>query len=390
MLQGLARSTSSAPKNSEKPPLQINAARPCKTTRKGGFLLQICSTSTDSKHMSEERATSALPKLDKTLCTAQRGGRLRIAEILQSERPTDKISTYVDWFLIALITLNVLDIILVSVPQFHNAYRTQLIWFELFSIMIFTVEYLLRIWSCVDVDENDTRPHWRVRLSYFFSPMALIDLLAILPFYLSLFIAIDLRFLRVVRILRVFKLTRYSMAMQLIISVFKEEMDSFIAAFSMLITLMVIAASGIYLIENDVQPEHFGSIPQAMWWAMATLTTVGYGDVTPITAGGKFFGGVITVASMGMVALPAGILASGFNVQMQKRQQKFSLLLKDVLRDGVVTDKEWNDLELLRKELDLSKEESELIIQLAESKKQLPAACPNCNEPLHPMRRDED
>lgn len=316
--------------------------------------------------------------------------RRRAAEILQPERPTDRWSTYVDWFLIVLITLNVADVVLESVPQFRNAYRTQMHWFELFSIAVFTVEYMLRMWCCVDVAANEKRPHWRVRLAYFISPMALIDLVAILPFYLSFFIAIDLRFLRVIRILRVFKLTRYSMAMQLILSVFREEMSSFVAAFSMLLTLLVMAASGIYLIEHDIQPEHFGSIPQAMWWAMATLTTVGYGDVTPITAGGKFFGGAITVISMGMVALPAGILASGFNIQMQRRQQKFNILLKDILRDGIVTDTEWNDLELLRKELDLDKEESELLIQLAENKKQASVDCPHCGNTVHPLRRGDD
>lgn len=322
--------------------------------------------------------------------TQRKALRQRIADILQPERPTDRWSTVVDWFLIVLITLNVLDVVLESVPAFRNAYRTQMQWFELFSIVVFTLEYILRIWSCVDVAADEKRPHWRVRLSYFCSPMALIDLVAILPFYLSLFVSVDLRFLRVIRILRVFKLTRYSNAMQLILSVFREEMSSFVAAFSMLLTLMVMAASGIYLIEQDVQPDHFGSIPQAMWWAMATLTTVGYGDVTPITAGGKFFGGVITVLSMGMVALPAGILASGFNIQMQRRQQKFNVLVKDVLRDGIVSDTEWDDLELLRRELDLDKEECELLIQLADNKKLASLDCPHCGETVHPLRRSDD
>jgi len=300
------------------------------------------------------------------------------------------LSRLIDWFLIFLIGLNVIDVILESVGSFYAEYHVQLVLFEYFSIAVFSVEYFLRIWSCVDVSDNDSRSHWQQRLSYFVTPMALIDLLAILPFYLSLFVNVDLRFLRVVRILRIFKLTRYSTAMQLIMNVFKEEQGSFVAAFSILFTLLIIAASGIYLIEHDIQPDKFGSIPEAMWWAMATLTTVGYGDVTPITPGGKFFGGLITIISMGMVALPTGILASGFNVQMRRRQQKFNVLLKEVLRDGIVTDQEWQDLEELRKELDLDEEEAQLLIQLSEARKQNLHQCPHCRGLLHPSRRVDD
>ncbi len=316
--------------------------------------------------------------------------RRRLTRILQPSKGKDKVSTIVDLFLVFLILLNVMDVILESVKEFHEEYRVEMFWFEFFSITVFTIEYALRLWTCVDLDEQDPRPHWKQRLSYFCTPMALIDLLAILPFYLSLFVTLDLRFLRVVRILRIFKLTRYSMAMQLILAVFREEQRSFIAAFSILLTLLIIAASGIYLIEHNVQPEEFGSIPEAMWWAMATLTTVGYGDVTPITAGGKFFGGMITIISMGMVALPAGILASGFNMQMHRRQQKFNVLLKEMLRDGIVTDQEWTDLEVLRKELDLDEEEAELLIELSEARTQQLQACPHCGGTLHPARRKED
>ena len=316
--------------------------------------------------------------------------REKVALLLQPNRYEHKLSGYVDVFLIVLICLNVIEVILDSVESFHREYAEQLLWFEYFSIAIFTLEYLLRIWTCIDLDESDSRPYLKQRLAYICTPMALIDLLAIIPFYLSLFVSLDLRFLRVVRILRVFKLTRYSVAMQLLLQVFKDEQRSFVAAFSILFTLLIIAASGIYVIEHEVQPDKFGSIPEAMWWAMATLTTVGYGDVTPITPGGKFFGGLITIVSMGMVALPTGILASGFNMQMKRRQQKFTVLLKQILRDGIVTEQEWADLEVLRKELDLDKEEAELIIQLSEARKQNMPECPHCGEVLHPARREED
>lgn len=316
--------------------------------------------------------------------------RKRVSEILEPGGSRDKLSKRVDLFLILLVTLNVLDVIIESVREIHDKYHEPLLWFEFFSIFVFSVEYLLRVWSCVDVNKDDPRPHWRQRLAYFFTPMALIDLVAILPFYLSLFITLDLRFLRVLRILRIFKLTRYSKAMQLIFNIFQEERNSFVAAFSILFTLLIIAASGIYLIEHNVQPDEFGSIPEAMWWAMATLTTVGYGDVTPITAGGKVFGGMITIISMGMVALPAGILAGGFNSQMHRRHQKFNVLLKEVLRDGVISDQEWQDIEVLRKELDLDIEEANLLIQLSEARRQNLTQCPNCGCALHTGRRESD
>jgi len=316
--------------------------------------------------------------------------RKQVAQLLEPGRNKGKLGGYVDIFLIALISLNVLSVILGSVRDIHVRYETELLWFEYFSIAVFSVEYVLRIWSCVDVLEDDNRPHWRQRVAYFFTPMALIDLLAILPFYLGLFVDLDLRFLRVVRILRIFKLTRYSVAMQMIFKVFREKMHAFVAAFSILFTLLIIAASGIYLIERDVQPDEFGSIVHAMWWAMATLTTVGYGDVTPITPGGKFFGGLITIISMGMVALPAGLLASGFHNQIQRRQQKFNILLNEKLEDGYVTDEEWRELEALRQELELDEEEAELLIKLSEARNREAPTCPHCGKQLHPLRRKED
>ena len=138
------------------------------------------------------------------------------------------------------------------------------------------------------------------------------------------FMSIDLRFLRVIRLLRIFKLTRYSGAMNLVLSVFKEEASAFFAAFFVLLMLLILASSGIYLLEHEVQPDNFGTIPDAMWWAMATLTTVGYGDVVPITPIGKLFGGFITIIGMGMVALPAGILASGFADQVHRRRTEYT------------------------------------------------------------------
>ncbi len=287
----------------------------------------------------------------------------------------------VDVFLIILIALNVLAIILESEAGFEARFKTILFRFEVFSILVFTAEYLLRVWSCVDRNEQYGSNPAKSRLRYMLTPMALVDLIAIVPFYFAFFIPIDLRFLRVLRLLRVFKLTRYSRAMKVLLSVLTEEANSLAAAFFILFVLLILASSGIYLIEHDVQPESFGSIPSSMWWAMSTLTTVGYGDVTPITAGGRFFGGCITLVGMGMVALPAGILASAFSNQLHQRREVYSQELDVVLEDGVVTQVEKSTLVLLQKELGLSDHETEKLQRhLASFPHEI--TCPQCGKKL--------
>ncbi len=310
--------------------------------------------------------------------------RHRIAEILQVSRPGDKLSRSIDLFLILLICLNILAVIMGSVASFAANYRTELDVFELFSVYVFTLEYLLRVWSAIEMPNNKYHHPIFGRLRYMLTPMAIIDILAILPFYLILFVNIDLRFLRIFRVLRIFKLTRYSGAMGVVINVLKEEADSFFAAFFVLIILLVLTSSGIYLLEHKMQPEAFGSIPQAMWWAMATLTTVGYGDVIPITVAGKFFGSCITVIGMGMVALPAGILASGFSDQLRRRREEYNLKLGAALADGIITEDEQIELNQLRQQLDLNQEDAELLLRTASrTVARKLSKCPHCHKAIN-------
>lgn len=308
--------------------------------------------------------------------------RARIFELIDSHTEKSKANIYIDRFLMILIGLNVLAIILESVDDIYAQFQSQFFWFEVFSVAVFSVEYLLRLWTIVEkrTKSGNTITRWQ----YVKSPLAIIDLLAILPFYLQFFFVLDLRFLRIIRILRVFKLTRYSSAFTLLLKVFNEEKHSLIAAFSILFVLLVISSSGIYLIEHDVQPDAFGSIPAAMWWAMATLTTVGYGDVTPITAGGKFFGGVITILSMGLVAMPTGIIVSGFSEQLRRRRQKFTALIREALADGVVTDRELHHIEKIRRELALTEEEANLLMKLNGVKRgSTEETCPHCGRHIN-------
>ena len=307
--------------------------------------------------------------------------RAKVAQCLDPGETSSMFARSVDVFLIILIGLNVVAIILESEADFEARFKTILFRFEVFSILVFTAEYLLRVWSCVDRHERFGRNDTQARLRYMLTPMALVDLIAILPFYFAFFIPIDLRFLRVMRLLRVFKLTRYSRAMKVLLSVLKEEANSLVAAFFILFVLLILASSGIYLIEHEVQPDSFGSIPSSMWWAMSTLTTVGYGDVTPITTGGRFFGGCITLVGMGMVALPAGILASAFSNQLHRRREVYSEELDMVLEDGVVTRVEKTTLDLLQKDLGLSDIDIENLQQhLARYPHEI--TCSRCGEKL--------
>ena len=308
--------------------------------------------------------------------------RLLVAQILESSGEQINRGRFLDFCLVLLILINVVAIVIESVQSIAIEYHFYFIWIEIISVGIFTIEYFSRLWACVDKEKyrNSGDSHLKIRLKYITSPLALIDLLAILPTYLMLFVSFDLRFLRVIRLMRVFKLTRYSRAMQLLLQSFKEEASSLGAAFFIMAIVLILASCGIYLMEHDVQPDKFGSIPESMWWAMATLTTVGYGDVVPITPVGRFFGGVITVLSMGMVAIPTGLLASSFSDQLRKRRTLFEDTVHAYLEDGELTSEETNKLERLRLELGLGKQEAKLAIKRQQSSLYQKHYCPHCGK----------
>lgn len=247
--------------------------------------------------------------------------RKRTYQILDIAEPGDRISNIADVALVWLIVLNILAVILESVGSISDRFSSLFNYFELLSVAVFTVEYFLRAWSVVESSEIRFQHPIRGRIRYFISPMAIVDLAAILPFYLTLFFVIDLRFLRALRLLRMFRMSRYSNAMSLLMEVFRAQADALLSAVFILIVILIFAASGIYVVEHKAQPDAFGSIPAAMWWAVATLTTVGYGDVTPITIAGKIFGALVTVTGIGMVALPAGLLGSGFTEALRRRHE---------------------------------------------------------------------
>lgn len=229
-------------------------------------------------------------------------------------------SWYFDIFIIVLIVLNVIALLLESISPLQLKFGREFYLFEIFSVVVFTLEYILRFWT-ITLRPGFQNP-LKGRIKYFFTPLAIIDLLAILPFYLP-FIGIDLRLLRILRmfrIFRLFKIARYVTALALINRVIKQKKEELIISLIFTIFILLIASTLMFYVENEVQPENFSSIPETMWWGIATLTTVGYGDLYPITGLGKFLGGTISIIGIGLFALPTGILASGFSEELAKKK----------------------------------------------------------------------
>ena len=245
----------------------------------------------------------------------------RIWEILEISKENDQQSKIFDYFISILIGLNVLAIILETEKSFFAEYKTFFRYFETVSIIIFSAEYFLRIWSCVTVEDYQHPVIGRIK--YFFSPMALIDFIAIAPFYLTFMIA-DARILRILRFLRVLKMTKHfhhSNTFHIITNTIFKKRSELISSLILMFSLLMICATGVFFAENETQPDKFSSIPSAMWWAVATLTTVGYGDIFPVTSIGKILGSISAIFGIGLFALPAGLLASGFSDEMQKEKK---------------------------------------------------------------------
>jgi len=246
----------------------------------------------------------------------------RIHEVLEPATEGDRASRVFDVFIMTVIALSVLSVALETVASVAVRWGGALRAFEIFSITVFTIEYLLRVWSVTADPRFSQSLTGRVR--WMLTPMAIIDLLAILPFYLNLG-RLDLRFLRALRLFRLFrvlKLARYSDSLALLGRVFRSKKEELVVTLTAVLFLLFLSSSLVYYVENGTQPEAFSSIPASLWWGVATLTTVGYGDIYPVTAAGRVLGAVIAILSIGLFALPAGILASGFAEEMRRGREE--------------------------------------------------------------------
>lgn len=245
--------------------------------------------------------------------------RSRAFRIVEAGLTHDLPGRAFDAALAALIVLNVVAVVLETVPSIYAAHAPYFDGFERFSVAVFGLEYCLRVWTAIENPIYQGLSPFRARIKYVFSTYALIDLIAILPALLAFFALPDLRYLRIMRFVRLLKLGRFSPALASLGQVIYEERRALTATLIIILAAMMFAASAMHFIERAVQPDQFGTIPDALWWAVSTLTTVGYGDVVPVTPVGKLFGSVFMIVCLGIYALPVGIVASGFAREIHRR-----------------------------------------------------------------------
>jgi voltage-gated potassium channel len=220
--------------------------------------------------------------------------------------------------ILATVVLSVAATVLETVESLASRYGALFGAVELLAVIVFTLEYLARLWAAPHQEPSD-RPAWRARLAYVTSPLGLIDLLAIVPFYATPFMAIAVDWAREMRLLRLLKLGRYARALPLFAAVIRNESRPLLAALMVMAVLLVLNSGIMFALERAAQPTIFASVPHTMWWTIVTMATVGYGDIVPVTPLGKVFGGFVMMLGIAMFAVPAGILATGFAVELRKR-----------------------------------------------------------------------
>ncbi len=305
--------------------------------------------------------------------------RVKTYQLLESETRTSITAKIITWLLILLIITNVVATIMASERDYFLSYKDSFILFEHISLTIFCFEYLLRVWCCIEANEYQGISNFKARIKYIFTPIALIDLIAVLPFVIAMFFSVDLRTLRLIRVLRLLKLTHYFQGFNIFTTVIIKESKNIAAAMMVMIFLIIIAASLMHSIEGIIQPEAFGSIIHSFWWAVVTMTTVGYGDVVPVTAVGKVVSTFIMLVGVGLVALPAAMLAARFGEELRERKENLDAHIKGALTDGYIDNEEFQALETLADKLEIEPEELQRSIALLKEghngKK-----CPHCGK----------
>jgi voltage-gated potassium channel len=245
--------------------------------------------------------------------------RRRVHAVMEAGRGSGPVGLAFEIFLIVLITCNALAVTFESIPEIGTTYRDLFNAFEIVSVVIFTIEYVLRIWTAPE-DPRYSGSAVTGRLRMMLHPYMLIDLISIVPAYAAIFVpTVDLRILRLFRLFRLLKIARYSPAVSTLIHVLSSERRALFGTLLLTLCVMSIMAEFMYIVEGRVQPTVFGNLPECMYWAIVTLTTVGYGDKVPITGLGKLIAGITAIFGLGLFALPVGIIASGFMGEIHRR-----------------------------------------------------------------------
>ena len=307
-----------------------------------------------------------------TLSTYQRIKR-RTFEIMEGEVP-DKYSNFVEIFIALLVVANVIGIILESVPEIHDALAHEFHLFDMFSVAVFSVEFVMRVWSYGEKYTHSGGTAWQGRKEYVFSFYGIIDFVSTVPFYLQLlFPGADLRVLRMFRLMRIFKLSRYNSAFEDMVAAVKAERDSFSSAVFLLFISCLLFSSLIYIIEGHEQPEVFPSIPAAMHWFVITIVA-GWGNVDPVTFLGTLLVILTQILSIALAAILTGVVATAYTAQVERRQALYEMEVRSALADGVVTDEENAKLRMMQAKLGMSDEQVQSIVTQMEEEKHISAA----------------
>ena len=286
----------------------------------------------------------------------------RVFEILDGA-VLDGASKACEIFIATLVVANVLAIILESMHDLHEAYAAYFHMFDLVSVVVFSIEYVLRVWSYGQKYAQEAGSSWRGRKEYLFSAFGLVDFLSTVPFYLQLiFPGADLRVLRMFRLLRIFKLSRYNSAMDDMFEAIKSEKDSFSSAMFLLLISCLLFSSLIYIIEGQDQPEVFPSIPAAMHWFILTIIS-GWGNVDPVTYLGVVLVVVTQVLAIALAAILTGVVATAYTAQVQRREAVYEMEVREALADGIVTDQERAQLKQMQAKFGMTDEQVEAIAE---------------------------
>ncbi len=276
--------------------------------------------------------------------------------------PKHVLSRYVEWAITIVVLVNCSAVILDSIPEVHADYKDFFHELEFWSVMFFTLEYVLRVWSLGVKFKADEGGAWKGRKGYVLSAFGLIDFFATMPFYMHMFFpTLDLRILRVLRLLRILKLSKYNTALQDLFTAVHSERRAFGSAAFLLVIVSIVSASLMHFAEGHEQPEHFGSIPHSIYWAIITITS-GYGNVEPVTKAGEIIALLTGFLGVCMAAIMTGIVASAFSNQMSRKKAAYLSQLRQVLDDGVITEAEQESLRRLQQQFRLSDSEVKAMI----------------------------